>query len=82
MEDPDPKVRLAAVVALWDRGFGKPKQEIAAEDVESFTFQHLVAARAFTEQLYGKLTIDAEATNVDTDTNVSTPRDLMEPATE
>jgi hypothetical protein len=52
MEDPDPRIRLAAVIALWDRGFGRPAQTIVTPDnANSITFQHLVAARAFSDEL-------------------------------
>jgi hypothetical protein len=53
LDDDDPKMRLAAATALLDRGFGKPRQEVSndTKDERSFTFLHLVAARASGEQL-------------------------------
>jgi hypothetical protein len=86
MEDPDPRIRLGAVIALWDRGFGKPQQTVTdATTGENVTFLHLVAMRAFSDELNAQRTVDgnvvAGETNAD-NTNVSTPRNLMEPATE
>jgi hypothetical protein len=84
MEDPDPKVRLAAVVALWDRGFGKPSQTVTdATTGETVTFLHLVAMRAFSDELNAQRVVDGNvSTDTSDNTNVSTPRNLMEPATE
>jgi hypothetical protein len=85
MEDPDPKIRLAAVIALWDRGFGKPAQTVTdATTGEKITFLHLTAMRAFSDELAASRTIDGNAVSRETtgdNTNVST-RNLMEPATE
>jgi hypothetical protein len=48
----DPKHYVAAAIALLDRGFGRPAQAITATDnTQSITFQHLVAARAFSDEL-------------------------------
>jgi hypothetical protein len=84
MEDPDPKVRLAAVVALWDRGFGKPSQTVTdATTGETVTFLHLVAMRAFSDELNAQRVVDGNvSTDTSDNTDVSTPRNLMEPATE
>jgi hypothetical protein len=68
----DPKIKLAAAIALLDRGFGRPKQEL---DVNaSSTIQlHLVAARMVSGQLLeGK--IEAEVIE-DTVTPDVTKRD-------
>jgi hypothetical protein len=85
MEHPDPKIRLAAVIALWDRGFGKPAQTVTdATTGEKITFLHLTAMRAFSDELAASRTIDGNAVSretTDDNTNVST-RNLMEPATE
>jgi hypothetical protein len=81
MEDPDPKVRLAAVVALWDRGFGKPPQTVTdATTGETITLMHLTAARAISEQINGNRVIDVE--NTDVDTAPKQPPNLLEPALE
>jgi hypothetical protein len=50
MRDKDSKVRLAACVALLDRGFGRPKQEIETNGNATIEL-HLVAARLVSEQL-------------------------------
>jgi hypothetical protein len=86
MEDPDPKVRLAAVVALWDRGFGKPSQTVTdATTGETVTFLHLVAMRAFSDELNAQRVVDGNVVSRETTTDNTTqsqPRNLMEPATE
>jgi hypothetical protein len=52
LDDPDPRIRLAALVALLDRGFVRPAQASASQDnTTSLQFMHLAAARAFSEQL-------------------------------
>jgi hypothetical protein len=46
----DEKMRLAAAIALLDRGFGRPKQEI--ETTGNATIElHLVAARVISQEL-------------------------------
>jgi hypothetical protein len=81
MEDPDPKIRLAAVIALWDRGFGKPAQTVTdATTGEKVTFLHLIAARSISDQINGDRVFEAEHTDVDTAPN--TPPNLLEPALE
>jgi hypothetical protein len=81
MEDPDPRIRLAAVIALWDRGFGKPPQTVTdATTGETITLMHLTAARAISEQINGNRVIDVEDTNVDT--QPKQPPNLLEPALE
>jgi hypothetical protein len=83
LDDPDPRIRLATVTALLDRGFGKPMQTIGGgDDAAGITFLHLIAARASSDALNGRV-IDSEHTVVDTDETMRpTSRNLMEPATE
>jgi hypothetical protein len=50
MRDKDSKVRLAAAVALLDRGFGRPKQEIETTGNQTIEL-HLVAARVISQEL-------------------------------
>jgi hypothetical protein len=48
----DPKLKVQAAVALLDRGWGKPAQEIVSQDdAQSLSFLHLTAARAFSAEL-------------------------------
>jgi hypothetical protein len=82
LENPDPRIRLAALVALLDRGFGRPAPAVmAADNALSLQFQHLVAARAFSDALHdnqetlGPPEIEGEA-------EMAEPRNLMEPAAE
>jgi CRP-like cAMP-binding protein len=68
--DKDSKVRLAAAVALLDRGFGRPKQEI--ETTANGTIElHLVAARIVSGELLATVseppTIEHAAVASDTD---------------
>ena len=51
LDDPDSRVRLAALVALLDRGFGRPAQVIATPDGNSALALHLLAAMAISPQL-------------------------------
>jgi hypothetical protein len=87
MEDPDPRIRLAAVIALWDRGFGRPAQTIVTPDnANSITFQHLIAARAFSDELVAERAA-AENRGAPTISGRAEPRpltieDLMKPALE
>jgi hypothetical protein len=46
----DQKLRLAAAVALLDRGFGRPKQEMDINSNSTIEL-HLVAARAISQTL-------------------------------
>lgn len=64
LKDADPKVRLAAAVALLDRGFGRPQQRIETSANDSLTL-HLIAAQAISGQLLeGKVvTTDDTVTN-------------------
>jgi hypothetical protein len=83
LDDPDPRIRLATVNALLDRGFGRPVQTIGGgDDAASITFLHLIAARASSDALNNRV-IDSEHTVVDTDETMKpTSRNLMEPAVE
>jgi hypothetical protein len=52
LEDPDLRISLAALVALLDRGFGRPAPAVSgATDMPTLTLQHLVAARTFSAEL-------------------------------
>jgi hypothetical protein len=59
--DKDRKLRLAAAVALLDRGFGRPKQEIEAHG-STLVELHLIAARMVSGQLLeGSIASEVEA---------------------
>jgi hypothetical protein len=92
LDDADPRIRLAALVALLDRGFGKPPQAISGTTDMPTMLQlmHHEAASAFSEQLAREreaaehrhpLTINGAATKAP-DTAVSTSVNLVEPALE
>jgi len=52
----DPKSRVAAAVALLDRGFGRPVQPIAGESpAGELTVLHLIAARQVAEAMQALL---------------------------
>ena len=52
LNDPDRRIAVTAAGMLLDRGWGKPAQAVIAPDnTQTLQFQHLVAARAFSEQL-------------------------------
>ena len=55
----DEKMRLAACVALLDRGFGRPKQEYDVNGTSTIEL-HLVAAKMVSQQLL-EGSIEAEA---------------------
>jgi hypothetical protein len=82
LDDPDRRVAVTAANIILDRGWGKPQQNLSPEDAQSLSFLHLVAMRAINNNADGNSVIDAEHTDVSTDTNVSTRPDLREPATE
>jgi hypothetical protein len=93
LDDADPRIRLAAAVALLDRGFGKPPQAISGTTDMPTMLQlmHLEAASAFSEQLAREreaaehrqpLTIINGAATKAPDTAVSTSVNLLEPALE
>ena len=82
LENPDPRIRLAALVALLDRGFGRPAPAVmAADNALSLQFQHLVAARAFSDALHeNQETLGPP--EIEGDAEPAEPRDLMQPAAE
>ena len=82
MEHGDPRVRLAAVMALWDRGFGKPVQAIASQDTAAtLTFMHLIAAQAASNYINGAQVVDVVAGDTN-DASAAPMPDLTEPAIE
>jgi hypothetical protein len=94
LDDPDPRIRLAALVALLDRGFGRPVQAVAGQNDMPTILQlmHHEAAFAFSNELQAErkaaerqlrepLVINGEATNTP-NTNGSTRVNLFEPALE
>ncbi len=66
----DEKMRLSAAIALLDRGFGRPKQEMDINSNSTIEL-HLVAARAISSTL-----IDQQSTP-DTPTIESTSTDIL-----
>jgi hypothetical protein len=63
----DARIRLGALVALLDRGFGKPRQTIETNDPRSPSGLHLLAARLIGDEIVAALeernnTINAEPT--------------------
>jgi hypothetical protein len=91
LDDADPRIRLAALIALLDRGFGRPAQAVSsATDMPTLTLQHLVAARTFGAELAAEraameqhpTVINGEATTLPDDKQESAPRSLFEPALE
>jgi hypothetical protein len=92
LDDPDSRIRLTAVIALWDRGYGRPAQAVTgtADMPTILQLMHYEAASAFSEQLAREreaaehrqpLTINGAATKAPA-TAASTPRNLFEPALE
>ena len=78
----DPRHYVAAAVALLDRAHGKPAQTIApADDTQSITFMHLVAARAASDELNRSRVIEGDAVATTTDRE-TIPVDLSVPALE
>jgi hypothetical protein len=78
----NPRERVAAATVLLGYGWGRPAQTIApADDTQSITFMHLVAARAASDELNRSRVIegDAVATTADRET---IPFDLSVPALE
>ena len=51
LDDPDSRIRLGALTALLDRGYGRPAQVIAGPDGNSPVAMHLLAAQAISQQL-------------------------------
>ena len=79
LDDPDPRIRLGALNALLDRGFGRPVQAIAAtNDIPTLQFQHLISARANGELLKAPPEIEGDVVAPDAQ---SLP-DLATPALE
>jgi hypothetical protein len=76
LRSPSWRQQHSAAVILLNYGFGKPVQLIGQDPQAPLQLQHLVAARAMSEQLHSRL-IEAKAQPTEDE-----PRDLMEPATE
>jgi hypothetical protein len=53
--DADPKVRLATVIALLDRGFGRPMQTISTPDGDSPIALHLLAAKLVSAEIMERM---------------------------
>ena len=51
LDDPDSRIRLGALTALLDRGFGRPVQAIATDPATSAVGLHLVAAQLVSAQI-------------------------------
>jgi hypothetical protein len=88
LTDSDRRVAVSAAGLLLAYGWGRPKQAVTTEDSASLTFQHLIAARAFSVELAAEraateqhTTINGEATPL-SDEQESAPRSLFEPALE
>jgi hypothetical protein len=64
LDDPDSRIRLGALVALLDRGFGRPKQVIESEGGKSDVQMHLIAAQLVSAEILERqkqpVTINAE----------------------
>jgi hypothetical protein len=67
----DHKLRLAAAVALLDRGFGRPKQEMDINSNSTIEL-HLVAARAISSTLIEQQSTPAIETIESTSTDIPT----------
>jgi hypothetical protein len=52
LDDPDSRVRLAALVALLDRGFGRPAQVVTSPDGASAIHLHLTAATSISATIF------------------------------
>jgi hypothetical protein len=77
----DPRHYVAAAVALLDRAHGRPVQAIASQDNAHFTFMHLIAARASSDELIRSRAIEGGAVAPTTDRE-TIPFDLSVPALE
>jgi hypothetical protein len=83
LDDADSRVRLSAAKELLDRGFGRPMSALSTTDDEkSFSFLHLIAARASGEQLRNELIEGRIVAKETTGLADDDPRDLMAPALE
>ena len=51
LDDPDSRIRLGALNALLDRGFGRPVQAITSPDGTSNAMMHLLAATALSQEM-------------------------------
>jgi hypothetical protein len=61
----DPKLKVQAAVALLDRGWGKPVQAIGpADDAQSITFMHLIAARACSDRMAAERVAENAGTTI------------------
>lgn len=81
----DDRVKLAAAIALLDRGFGKPNQTVTdATTGDKVTFLHLVAMRQFSEDMHAQRAGDVVANETTIDGTATPPakRDLSKPALE
>ena len=76
----DEKMRLAACIALLDRGFGRPKQELDVNGTSTIEL-HLVAAKMVSQQLLDG-TIEAEITEPDIEVSSISPEAEAEQPTE
>ena len=76
----DEKMRLAACIALLDRGFGRPKQEYDVNGTSTIEL-HLVAAKMVSQQLLDG-TIEAEITEPDIEVSSISPEAEAEQPTE
>jgi hypothetical protein len=94
LDDPDPRIRLTALVALLDRGFGRPVQAVSGttdmptilqlmhhEAAEKFSNELLAEREERERQLRAPLVINGEATKPP-EMKGSAPIDLMAPALE
>jgi hypothetical protein len=86
LQDEDTRNRITAASMILDRGWGKPAQTVTdATTGETVTFLHLVAMRAFSDELNAQRVVDGDVVSRETTTDNTTqsqPRNLMEPATE
>jgi hypothetical protein len=55
LDDPDSRVRLAALVTLLDRGFGKPVPMLATPPDNSPLLLHFRAAQRVSEEIIGRM---------------------------
>ena len=55
LDDQDSRIRLGAVNALLDRGFGRPVQAITSPDGTSNAMMHLLAATALSQEMRAAL---------------------------
>jgi hypothetical protein len=80
----DPRHYVAAAIALLDRAHGKPAQTIApADDAQSITFMHLIAARACTDRMAAERVAGNAGTTIDATAETSSGViDLTQPALE